>query len=159
MNKKLGKIIEIKEIYNKKIQPININNIDKTPRLGMAQMINVLSGYNELDGYEVKTDKNIWYVLIENGQSCCENWGYISSNDNLKDYIGKNLVEVVLTNTALNNKKIEDLYCNNDQIQFVNFKFDDGDVLQLAVYNSHNGYYGHSILVAKNDEVILNEVL
>lgn len=156
----LGKIVEIKEIHNMKIQPVNIHaNIDKTPRLGMAQMINALSGYNELDGYEVKTEKNTWYVLIENGQSCCESWGYISSSDNLNDYIGKVLKEVNLTNIALDKKKVEGLYCDNDQIQFVDFKFNDGDVLQLAVYNSHNGYYGHSILVAKNDEILLNNVL
>ena len=152
------KIIKIKEIYNFKIQPIAKQENEKA-QLGMAQMINILSGYEQFDGYEIETDKQKYYVLIENGQSCCEDWGYISSNDNLNDYIGKNLVNVELTNTALKNTKVDDLYCDSDQIQFVNFKFDDGDVLQLAVYNSHNGYYGHSIVIAKDSHVLLSSVL
>ena len=43
-------------------------------------------------------------------------------------------------------------------IQFVDFVTDRG-TFQLAVYNSHNGYYGHGILVLKNDEVLLEDDL
>lgn len=152
------KIINIREIYNFKIQPIKKKEND-TVNLGMVQMINILSGYEQFDGYEIETDKQKYYVLIENGQSCCENWGYISSNDNLSDYIGKYLTEVTLVDQALDTIKVDDLYVNDNQIQFINFNFDDGDILQLAVYNSHNGYYGHSILIAKDNEIILSEIL
>lgn len=152
------KIKNIREIYNFKIQPIKKRENDNV-RLGMTQMINILSGYEQFDGYEIETDKQKYYVLIENGQSCCENWGYISSNDNLSDYIGKYLTEVSLVDKALDTINIDNLYVEDNQIQFVNFKFDDGDILQLAVYNSHNGYYGHSILVANDNEIMLSEVL
>ncbi|HPY89004.1 MAG TPA: hypothetical protein PLG34_13595 [Spirochaetota bacterium] len=153
------KVIKISEIHSFKIQPINKMEGKNGSRLGMAQMINALGGYGEYDGYKIETDKNTHYVLIENGQSCCESWGYITSNDNLDDYIGKILKEIVLTDTALDKKKVEDLYCEDNQIQFVDFKFTDGEVLQLAVYNSHNGYYGHSIVVGNEKEVLLTEVL
>lgn len=45
-----------------------------------------------------------------------------------------------------------------NQIQFVDFVTSRG-TFQLAVYNSHNGYYGHGIIVAKDDEILLNETL
>ena len=85
------KIINIKEILHFKIAPVKKNN-NKTP--GMSNIIDVLSGYEQFDGYEIETDKQKYYVLIENGQSCCESWGYISSNDDIEYYIVKNLVKI-----------------------------------------------------------------
>lgn len=151
-------IKKIEEIHNLKLNYIRSKDEKKTP--GMGEMINaVLGGYGEYDGYKIETDKNIHYVLINNGQSCCESWGYITSNDNFEEYTGKVLKEIVLTDVALNNKKVEELYLDEGDIQFVNFKFEDGDLLQLAVYNSHNGYYGHSIIVGNEKEIMLSEVL
>jgi hypothetical protein len=49
-------------------------------------------------------------------------------------------------------------YEDEGGIQFVDFVTDKG-VFQLAVYNAHNGYYGHGILVAKDDEILLNDTL
>ena len=43
-------------------------------------------------------------------------------------------------------------------IQFVTFKTNKS-VFQLAVYNCHNGYYGHGIIVAKDEEILLNDTL
>ena len=39
------------------------------------------------------------------------------------------------------------------------FKFADGSVLQFAVYNAHNGYYGHPIIIAKDKEILLQDTL
>lgn len=109
------------------------------------------------EGYEIATDKHAYKVVINNIQSCCETWGYCVCNEEATErYIGKVLVDVRLTDTALSTKKLKEcdvdpLYAN---IQFVDFCFADGDVLQLAVYNEHNGYYGHDILVIRDREVI-----
>lgn len=132
----LGEITDIEEVFDVKID------------------------WSNQDGYRVKTDHHEFYVLISNGQSCCESWGYFSSEDDLQDFIGANLIEVKLTDVALNQKKVEESDCYSDSggIQFVDFVTDEG-VFQLAVYNAHNGYYGHSITVLKDEEVLLDDGL
>lgn len=118
-------------------------------------------GWFTFEGYEIITDSHTFKVLIENRQQCCENWGYFSSNDEpFERFIGKKLMDVRLTDTALNTKTLDELgLCFDSRlvecdIQFVDFVFSDGDVLQLAVYNEHNGYYGHDILVTMDSDVI-----
>ena len=71
------------------------------------------------------------------------------------------LLEVNVTDIALNQKVLTQMnedYIDNREIQFVDFKTNLG-TFQLAVYNSHNGYYGHGILVAKDNEILLNDTL
>ena len=98
-------------------------------------------GYGEYDGYKITTEKTEYLILIDNGQCCCESWGYFVSEDDINDYIGKDLIDVALTDKALNNKKLKEsgYYDDYGGIQFVDFKFSDGSVLQFAVYNAHNG--------------------
>lgn len=99
------------------------------------------------DGYEITTDKQNILVLIENDQLHCERWGYICTNDDIKEFIGANLLSINLTDIALSNTNLPAAdWSNNMEIQFVNLHTDKG-LLQLAVYNAHNGYYGHSIYV------------
>ena len=91
-----------------------------------------------------------YYFLISSFQQCCENCGYLSSNDNLEDYIGLELISIDVVDTACN--KIAN-FLNEENIyeaecMFINLKF-KFDELQFAVYNSHNGYYGHSVLFIK----------
>jgi hypothetical protein len=156
----LGKIKEITEGFNYKIRPV-AQMEGKGGRLGMSQMINAIGGYADMDGYKVETEQHIFYVLIDNGQSCCESWGYFASEDDLNYYVGAELQEINLTDTASNKEKVKESgYYDGDSggIQFVDFVTDKG-TFQLAVYNSHNGYYGHGIVVAKDDEILLNETL
>lgn len=139
----MGKVTSIKEIFDVRID--------------------CESDFSFYDGYEVETDDEKYRVLIENGQNCCECWGYFCSNDDLGRFIGKELTGVYLTDTALNTQKVKELiveyWIEDDQIQFVDFCFSDGDKMQLAVYNAHNGYYGHSICVMRGDERILYDGL
>lgn len=119
------------------------------------------SSWLSMDGYKVETDEHSFYILISNGQSCCENWGYITSEDELDYFLGSELIEVNVTDTTLNKKiltKMDDDYINNSEIQFVDFKTNIG-TFQLAVYNHHNGYYGHSILIRQNDKVLVDGCL
>jgi hypothetical protein len=155
----LGEIKTISEVCDFKIEPVSILN-GKRGRLGMSQMLNSLAGYQDMDGYKVETEKHSFFVLIDNGQSCCESWGYFSSEDDLNQFLGAELKEINLTDTALNQQEFEEsgYYDDGGGIQFVDFVTDKG-VFQLAVYNAHNGYYGHGILVAKDNEILLNETL
>lgn len=104
------------------------------------------------DGIEVATRDSVWFARIEANRSCCENFGYFSLNDEDASYfIGADLLEVDVVDTALNTRKLAeaDLCLQHEgNIMFVNFVTSKG-VLQFAVYNEHNGYYGHVVQVGK----------
>lgn len=155
----LGKIKSIKEVTNLKFEPV-VPLHGRGGRLGILQMLNDLRGFSCMDGYKVETDEHTIYVLIDNEQNCCENWGYLSSEDNLEYFVGAELFEIKLTDKALNQSKVEEsgYYEDCGGIQFVDFVTSKG-VFQLAVYNAHNGYYGHGIVIAKDNEILLSETL
>lgn len=148
----LGKIISIQEVRG-----VQLGN--RNGRLGLSRM-KYFCVYSSMDGYKVVTDKHIYHVLIDNVQSCCETWGYLSSEDDFEQFIGSELIEVKLTDTALNQTVVANsgYYEGRGGIQFVDFITTVG-VLQLAVYNGHNGYYGHEIIVAKDEEILLEDTL
>ena len=156
----LGKILSIEEVYNVGISPIAPMNGAHGGRIGMSQMISSLSGRQNMNGYCVTTDQHVFNVLIDNGQSCCESWGCFISEDDSSPFIGTNLMSVDLTDVALNKNKVKEsgYYSDGGGIQFVDFVTDAG-VFQLAVYNSHNGYYGHGIVVARDSDIILSDTL
>ena len=117
--------------------------------------------YYKMDGYKVETDKHIFYILIYNEQCCCEDFGYFASEDDLAQFIGNEVLEVRTTDTELKGKSMKflsDNYISESSVQFVDFVTNKG-VLQFAVYNEHNGYYGHDILILCDQEELLSDVL
>lgn len=159
----MNRLYSVNEIYGFRLGNRPLLTGANGSQLGIMGSLNYLCGIGiSFDGYEIKTENATYRILIENEQNCCESWGYFSSDDNFDDYIGKELVDVSLTDTALNKEKLNDSgWYDGDEggIQFVDFKFSDGSVLQFAVYNAHNGYYGHSIYVIKDDEIIHSDTL
>lgn len=129
----MEKIISIKEVHN-------------------VPGINAWS--SKCDGYEVTTDKQTIMLLIENGQSCCESWGYFMSDDFLTEYIGADLHSIKVTDEALKTKVYDtdeikhsvNEWGKGTRIMFVNMETSNG-VLQFVAHNSHNGYYGHTAYV------------
>jgi len=105
---------------------------------------NYFGGY---DGYKIKTLRNEWLVLINNGQDCCESWGYFSTPDDTSEFIGAELLRVQII--GVDEDKYELLNGEYRNTVFANFHTSIG-VFQLAVYNAHNGYYGHNIFVLNN---------
>lgn len=157
----LGKILSIEEITNLKLANLGAMNGSNGSQRGIMQNINALfGGYGEYDGYIIKTENHEFNILIDNGQCCCESWGYFYMNDDEQEFIGAELLEVNLTDTALNKEKVEEsgYYEDYGGIQFVDFVTDKG-VLQFAVYNAHNGYYGHPIIFAKDEEIFHQDTL
>ena len=149
----VNKILKIEEIGNLKLQPTYNEN------LGLKGMIDSLYGYGEYDGYKVESEQGNVQILITNGQSCCESYGYFSTEDDLQRFIGAELLDIELTDTALKTEPIDEIqYLDEGGVQFITFKTSKG-VFQLAVYNGHNGYYGHGIYIFRNGECILNSVL
>lgn len=100
--------------------------------------------WDDFDGYAVITDKQTIKLGISNHQSCCENWGYFMSEDNLKDFENAELIEIQIVDNCLKPKKLDDIY--EGKTMFVNLETTKG-TLQFTAYNSHNGYYSHDAVV------------
>lgn len=104
----------------------------------------------DYEGYQIITDKQTIKLGISNLPLCCESWGCLITNDDFSDFIGADLINIILVDTALNNTVIEELErieCGD--VMFVNFETSNG-VLQIVAYNCHNGYYGHeAVLISK----------
>ncbi len=151
-----GRIRSIDELHGFKVGNRYALNGSGGARLGLSQMVDAVFGSGgSMDGYAVVTSKHTVRTLIDDGQSCCEDSGYFSTDDDLSAYVGANLRDIEITDTALNTKAIDEKFeygFDGGGVMFVTFKTSRGD-FQLAVYNSHNGYYGHGIIVAVDDEI------
>lgn len=112
-----------------------------------------------MDGFKVTTDKQEILVLISNSQNCCEQWGYLQSNDELQDFFDAELLKLEIVDEALNKKMLERFEYGFDGggVTFVNFETNRG-TFQLAVYNAHSGYYGHSIMI-KSEQLTVESSL
>lgn len=101
------------------------------------------------DGYAITTDKQVIKLMIDNGQACCESWGYFMSEDDLSGFIGADLIGLSLTNTALEKVELnhaEEINGEETSVMFVNIETSAG-LLQFVAHNTHNGYYGHGAYV------------
>lgn len=119
----MEKIIEIKEVH------------DVVP--------NEKDSWNTCDGYFITTENQVIKLLIANGQSCCESWGYFVSDDNFSEFIGASIIDVKVVDNQLMSYDGLDLDNSELSVMFVNILTDKG-VLQFVAHNSHNGYYGHT---------------
>lgn len=102
--------------------------------------------YIKYDGLTVVTDKQTIYIGIDNGQNCCENWGYITSEDDVQDFVGATLLGISVVDDAC---KVYDVLQNDYKeaaAMFVNLDTSKG-LLQLVLYNEHNGYYSHAVVI------------
>lgn len=100
------------------------------------------------DGYDVVTTERTIKIRIDNGQSCCENWGYMSTPDDPASFVGADLLSV----STVDDDDIgqpDRVYDDGGGTLFVNVETSIGQ-LQLAVYNHHNGYYGHRASVSSD---------
>lgn len=101
----LGKILSIEEITNVSLGNTGSLNGSNGSRLGIIQIMSGLMGGASYDGYKVKTDKHEFLLLIDNGQCCCESWGYFYLNDDEQKFIGSELRAVNLTDRRLIGKR------------------------------------------------------
>lgn len=111
------------------------------------------------DGYRIVTDQQAILVGIEDSQHCCENWGHVTSEDDLQSYVGAQLNNIRITDTSLNaviDEAVGDLSYEGS-CMFVTFGTSKGD-FQFVAYNDHNGYYGHKAVLVSN-QVTESEIL
>ena len=140
-----------------KVRRNNMEKIIKIEEITFEQKETGSNYVNHYDGFVINTDKQVIKLGIENGQACCEHWGYFMTQDDLSDFVGANLIGITLTDTALNTKDLDDNGVEEGECMFVNINTDKG-LLQFVAYNIHNGYYGHQAIVVSetlNHEVYL----
>lgn len=108
---------------------------------------------NNKEGFIIVTDQQEIKFLIDSGQSCCEQWGYITSEDDFKEYIESELLGITLTDDALQSTTLkltaDGLSEEYTSCMFINVNTSKG-LLQFTLYNSHNGYYSHSATIQSN---------
>jgi len=93
------------------------------------------------DGFKITTTEQEVLLLIDSGQACCEDWGYLMSEDDIQKFVGAHLHNISITDPELENRElVGDL--DEGEAMFVNIHTSRG-VLQFVAYNGHNGYYGH----------------
>lgn len=104
--------------------------------------------HHKYDGYVIQTSSRKVLAGINNIQSCCEDWGYITSHDDPSEFIGAELLDIRITDSLLKSIKLpEDVY--EDSAMFITFITNRG-YFQLVVYNEHNGDYSHEVFVSSN---------
>lgn len=118
--------------------------MEKILRIEEATFKKSPEGWSNYDGWQIITDQQTIKIGIQNGQDCCENWGYVISNDNPDEFIGATINEIKIVDTALNAAKAPEIY--EGAAMFVNIETDKG-TLQFTTYNEHNGYYGHEAVL------------
>lgn len=107
--------------------------------------------FENYEGYEIITDTQTIKLGISKDQNCCENWGYLMSEDNFDNFIGADVISITQVDTALNSRVLDetsDLY--EGAAMFVNILTTKG-LLQFVAYNSHNGYYSHEAVVISRE--------
>lgn len=112
--------------------------------------------YSGYDGIVVtlENDQQI-KVGISNGQSCCENFGYVTSHDKFDDFIDAEYIDSRITDEALNTVEVPEIY--NGGMTFFTIETSKGP-FQLVAYNEHNGYYSHRAVLIVNDVIKADEI-
>lgn len=117
--------------------------------------------FETCEGYRITTDKTVIEFGIDSMRHCCESWGYFSSDDDFSRFVGKEISSIDLDSEKEGSYEIpEDVgYLEYGGIRFVTIHTTDGDSVQFAVYNAHNGYYGHEIFIRIGNETVVNDCL
>lgn len=105
---------------------------------------------DENEGYVVTTTEQVITFGIGSEQSCCERWGYFTTNDDVSEFINAELLNITVVDSELNSTVFLER-CNEQRVNpksdecrmmFINFETSNG-TLQFVAYNTHNGFYSH----------------
>lgn len=107
-------------------------------------------------GYRIITEQNIIKLLVNDEQICCEDAGYICSDENFNDYIGAEFIKYDAVYSKDLRRQIG--FLDGGDLTFLNIYTDKGK-LDFAVYNAHNGYYGHLAVLMVDGKIISRKEL
>lgn len=122
----MSKIVKIEEVNN-----VNFND----------------NRYSNYDGFKIETEDEEIYFVIDNSQQCCENWGtYLYTPEDLREYVGADYLGYDESSCSEIENGLKSEYVESDEICFLNIHTSKGTI-DFAVYNSHNGYYAHAVVL------------
>lgn len=123
-------------------------------------IINKIYENNNGDGYDgfvIETDSGKIEIFIDNFQDCCEEWGYLVSEEKEFEYFyGSKLKGVYIVESNDLSKDVS--YVGEGGAVFVNVETSLGQI-QFSVYNYHNGYYSHEVKVTVYGVDIVNHYI
>jgi hypothetical protein len=117
----------------------------------------------DIIGYLITTTEQEITITIDDDQQCCEEYGHLSSEDDFTDFIGAELRGIHQVNKNLEKLEVkfkdleEEVNEDLENSVFINLDTSAG-TLQFVLYNSHNGYYGHDVVVKSNQLKIEKEI-
>lgn len=128
--------------------------------VGISQNISRLfGGWETFEGVTIGLDDATSYHFgIYNQSSCCEDWGFLSTEDDLAKFVGAEFISLERVTTEELPRSEDDYYSDDGGTVFVNVETSVGQI-QFTAYNHHNGYYGHSVVLYKNGELIWGDTL
>ena len=84
----------------------------------------------------LKFSDNTSILIKDTGQSCCE-LRYMTTDDNLADFIGATFVGMDIKQAL----DIEEVDIEEHEVQFLDINTSKG-TFTMSTHNEHNGYYG-----------------
>lgn len=109
-------------------------------------------------GIKIYTDEGDFTFIMNDQQSCCEQFGYVYTPNIVSDFIGSELLKVSEITTEFDANKAHgtDIISDYDTATS-HFKIETsvGDIL-FTFYNSHNGYYSHDYCVKKDENILFD---
>ena len=103
-------------------------------------------------GYNIETNQQVISLKINNQSDCCESWGFLTTEDKLEEFLGAELlgIEVIDTDYKAHPLTKDYDFCDGGSACFVDLLTSNGK-LQFAIYNDHNGYYGHDVIISSKN--------
>jgi hypothetical protein len=92
----------------------------------------------EKDELHIRFKNNTFIRIADDGQSCCEA-RFMTTDDNLGDYVGGNLLNIEVKPIPIPLKDNED--DDYHDIEFLEITTTKGSFV-ITNHNEHNGYYG-----------------
>lgn len=112
-----------------------------------------MKGY---EGYRIKTEQDNIKFVVDNSKNVGELWGYLSTPEDLKDYIGAEYLGY--TSDSRDKTKVSNNIERLSNCQFLNIKTSNGDI-DFAVYNACGNFYHKETLLIINNKIISSEII
>lgn len=111
----------------------------------MEKIIEIIERDDD-EGFDIKTNKQIINIGIEDGQYCCEEFGCVSSEDDLIKFVGASIISIQLTEKSLIKYDVDLYNLQSGGAMFIDINTNIG-TFQFVCYNKHNGYYDHKAYI------------
>ncbi|WP_186650282.1 DUF7448 domain-containing protein [Fluviispira vulneris] len=105
---------------------------------------------------ENRCDKIYYICVVDNEEQCCEDFGYLSTPDDYKSFIGAEFYSYEVIDVEDSKNKFDKFEYSGEE-QKLNIKTSHGDI-QFSAYNYHNGYYEHRIIVQKFEDETMSDI-